>query len=235
MNPTSPSSAGLERLLQLGQTLALISLINTVVNDSPSDQRTSQAFNGVTSNPPAPSGLSLNETPISFIPLILRALRDSGNEGEEGPSRYTESVHAHNTEQLNKARDDNKDGVAFLKAMFTEDAKSLNLKEMGEYQEYLHSADPALFIEIPHRIVSKFVSSSVPLKEIKLPHFLERHLDSLETLRQQRIYPMTGQALSNHHQIRNGIATSLSKSRDFIAALEGATQGWSAFSKGISL
>ncbi len=143
-------------------------------------------------------------------------------------SSYTDVVETRNTQTLDKARERNRDGVVYLTALFDEVIRPLTLIETERFKETVSADNPALFIEIPQRVVHRLISSPLPLRAPNIPYFARNYCEELESLRTRRTYPMTGHPLQSYHTDRDRIATLLARDVNFTASIEGAINTWSA-------
>ncbi len=180
-------------------------------------QRLSQSFDADSSGGSIPSGwLAISTT-----------MRVTAASSPDDADPHTDHVETHNTRVLDKAREENRDGVAYLTAMFNEAVKSLTIPEIARFKETVSTDNPDLFVEVPHKVVHRLIASPLPLKEVPIPHFAKKYLDELESLRERRIYPMTGQPLRRYHTDRDRVATLLARDVNFTASIEGAINTWS--------
>lgn len=140
----------------------------------------------------------------------------------EDDDLYTGLIEHENTEKLNEARENNKDGEDFLKTVLENHVAELSKSDGEDFRAKITQFDPEIFVEVPKMAIEALINSDLPLTVQNTPRFIHSHLTELEALR--KMHKKSKLALDSK-EIKNGVgalATKLSRERDFTAALEGA-------------
>lgn len=145
----------------------------------------------------------------------------------EREDRFQRYVAQSNTERLEEARTENKDGGNFLKSVLDDHISALpTLEAKEQYKEKISESDPELFVEVPKMAIEFLMKAKLPILESTTPHFFHNHLSDLRELKQKL---GTGVSIDSEEARRliGKIATNLMREADFSAAMEAAFKKFS--------